>query len=88
MLELKRSFAFLLESDVPFLDGVELDTLAWKQRDNRFLAFSNNENVADSSGEGLSSGISDVHNVEAAWVFLNMLEDSHSTDVVSTSNHD
>ena len=68
-----------------FFQRSELDSFSWEKRDDGFFAFSNNENVAYSGGEGVSVGILDVSNVETSWVLLHVLENTDSTDVVSTN---
>lgn len=76
----------MCESSFSFFQEVELDTLAWEQTDDGFLSFSNDEDVADSSGEGMTVGVLDVGNIEAAWVSFNVLEDTNSTNVVTTGD--
>lgn len=74
------------ESLVSLFDECELDTLLGKQRDHWLLALSNDEAVVDSGGEGVTSCVLDVSNVEGARVLLNVLEDAYSADVVTTDD--
>lgn len=71
-----------------FFDGIELDTLGWEETDNGFLSFSNNEDVAYSSGESMSTSILHVCNIERTWVLLQMLENTNSANVVTSSDQD
>lgn len=66
-----------------FLEG-ELDTFSWEEWDDWFLSFSNDEDVANSCGEGVTLSVLNVGNVETSWMLFNVLEDTNSTDVVTT----
>lgn len=66
----------------------ELDTFSWEEGDDWLLAFSNNEDVVSSCGEGVSSGVLNVSNIETTWMFLNVLEDTNSTNIVSSNGQD
>ena len=86
-----RSFVglvFVGESLLSLLSEGKLDTLAREEGDHGLLAFSNNEDVVDSGGEGVTSGVLDVGNIEGAGVLLNVLEDTDSADVVTTDDED
>lgn len=76
------------ESLLSLFDEGELDTLAWEERDDGLLAFSNNEDVGNSGSEGVTCSILNVSDVERARVLLNVLEDTNSTDVVTTDDQD
>ena len=52
------------------------------------LAGSNDENVAESCGEGVSTGVSDVSDVEGTWMLLNVGEDSDSANIVTSGDVD
>lgn len=80
----KISFAGVMESFISFFLEGQLDTIAWEESDDWFLSFSNDEDVTNSSGEGVSLGVLNVGNIKATWVLFNVLEDTNSTDVVST----
>ncbi|KAG8671592.1 hypothetical protein FPOAC1_004843 [Fusarium poae] len=69
-----------------FSDG-ELDTLALGQRDPG-LVLANNENVALTGGEAVVNGILDVDDVETTIVTLTVGDDTNTTHVTTTSDHD
>jgi len=80
------SFFFLfVELGVSLLDEGELETIALGEGDSWVLAVTDDENVLDTGGEGVTVGILDVSDVEGTWMLLDGLEDTNSTDVVSTS---
>lgn len=86
---LKRSFLFFVsESLVSLFDEGELNTLLGEERDHGLLALTNHEHVVHSGGEVVSSSVLDVSNVEAGGVLLDVLENTDSTDVVSTDQDD
>jgi len=72
---------------ISLLGNGQLDTLALWQTDPR-LVLSNDENIAQSCGEGVVNGILDVDNIETTIVALTMCHYTHTTHVTSTSNHD
>lgn len=76
----------VLESLVSLFNERELNTSLRKETDDGLLAFSNNEGVVDSGGEVVAIGVLDVGNVEAAWMLFNVLENTDSTDVVTTDD--
>jgi hypothetical protein len=76
--------SFVGESLFSFFDEGELDTLGGEETDDGFLSFSNDEDVADSCGEGVTLGVLDMGNIEGTWMLFDMLEDTDSTDVVTT----
>lgn len=55
----------------------------WK-RDCWGLSISNDENVAKTGGEGVSVGILNVSNIEGTWMLFYGLENTDSTNIVST----
>ena len=57
--------------------------MLWKG-DKWLLALSNDENVAETSGEGVTLSILDVDNLIGTWVVLNVHEDTNTTDIVSS----
>lgn len=59
--------------------------MLWKG-DEWLLALSNDEDVAETSGEGVSLRILDVNNLIGTWVVLNVHENTNTTDIVSTLN--
>ena len=70
---------------VSLLDEGELETIALGEGDGWVLTVTDDENVLDTGGEGVTVGILDVSNVEGTWMLLDGLEDTNSTDVVPTS---
>ena len=84
---MKWSF-FLLVSEllVSLFVEAKLDTFSGEERDDGLLAFSDNEDVVDSGGEGVTCGVLHVGDVEGAGVLLNVLEDTDSADVVTTDD--
>lgn len=59
--------------------------MLWKG-DEWLLALSNDEDVAETSGEGVSLRILDVNDLIGTWVVLNVHENTNTTDIVSTLN--
>ena len=91
-IRLKRSVGvlsnivfLLVDLGVSLLDEGELETIALGEGDGWVLTVTDHENVLDSGGEGVTVGILDVSDVEGTWMLLDGLEDTNSTDVVSTS---
>ena len=91
-IRLKRSVGvlsnivfLLVDLGVSLLDEGELETIALGKGDGWVLTITDHENVLDSGGEGVTVGILDVSDVEGTWMLLDGLEDTNSTDVVSTS---
>lgn len=80
--------SLVTESGITLLDKRKLDTLTLRKRDGWGLAVTNNENVGDTSGEGVASGILDVSKIVGTLVLLDGLEDTDSTNVVSAGEHD
>ena len=60
-----------------------LDTFSGGKFNPRFLALTDDNNVAESSSEGVSLGILDMDNIEGTLVFLDVLDDADSSNVVS-----
>lgn len=77
---------FVSESLLSFFNEIHLDTLAGEESDDGFLALSDNEDVTNSSAEGVSVGVLDVDDVKAAGVLFDVLDDTNSTDIVSSSD--
>jgi len=78
----------VLDSLFSFFLKRELDTSAWEETDDWLLSFSNDEDVTNSSGEGVTLSVLNVSDIEATWVLFNVLEDTDSTNVVTTSDQD
>lgn len=75
-----------LKSKVSLFKKSELDASCGEEGDNGLLSFSDDEDVVSSGGECVTSGVLYVGDVEAAGVLFNVLEDTYSTDVVTTNN--
>lgn len=73
-------------STVTLLSDGELDTLALRQRDPG-LVLANDENVALTGSEAVVNGILDVDDVETTVVALTVSDDTNTTHVTTTSNH-
>ena len=69
-----------------FEDG-QLDTLALRQRNHRLVAGTNGENVLESGGKVLASGIGQVDDFKGALVLFASVDDTDTTGVSTTGNH-
>jgi len=69
-------------------DEGEFDTLTLRKRDGRGLAITNDENITNSSGELVVPGIDNVGSIEGTSMLLDGLEDTDSTNIVTTGEHD
>lgn len=74
-------------SAVTLLSDGELDTLALGQRDPG-LVLANDENVALTGGKAVVNGILDVDDVETSVVALTVSDNTNTTHVTTTSDHD
>ena len=79
------SIILIIHSVVSLLNKSELDTITLGEGDSWALAITNNEEVLSTGGERVSTRVLDVTNIEGTWMLLDGLEDTNSTDVVSTS---
>ena len=66
----------------------KLDTLTLRERNGGRLAVTNDEHIAETSGEGVTLGVLNVSNIERAHMLLDRLEDANTTDIVSAGKHD
>lgn len=73
---------------VSFLNKGLSDTLELWKSNNRLLVLSDDENVGESGGEGVSSGILDLDDLVGTWMVLNVHEGTNTTDIVSTLDED
>jgi hypothetical protein len=64
----------------------EADTFGLGKGNEGLLAVTNNENVGETGGEGVTFGILNVGNFVRTGVVFNVLEDTNTTDVVTTSD--
>ena len=74
------------DSGVPLGNKRKPDTIALGKLDLRLLALTNDENVAQTSGESLAIGVPDVDNLVGTGVVLNVHEDASTTNIVSSGN--
>ena len=72
---------------VTLLSNGELDTLALGEGDPGLL-LSNDDNVGLTSGELVVNGVLQVDNVEASIVTLTVGDDTNTTHVTTTGDHD
>ncbi len=70
-----------------FFEGSQGNTFFLGEGDPRVLSLSDHENVADSGGERVTSGVSDVDDIETTDVSISVDDDTDSTDVVTGSDH-
>jgi len=75
-------------ASISLLNEGKLDTLTLGKRNQRFLALTNDHNIAQTGGENVSTDISDVSDLVGTGMVLNMGEDTDTTDVVTTVGHD
>jgi len=78
----------VLESVVNFLDKGESDTLLFGEGDERLLSLADSENIAETGSEGIASGVLNMGDLIGTWMVLNMLEDTNSSNIVSTIAED
>ena len=64
------------------------DTITLGKLDLRLFALTNDENVAQTSGEGLAIDVPDVDNLVGTGVVLDVHEDASTTNIVSSGNED
>lgn len=88
----RHSFIILIDiasvASISLLNEGELDTLTLRKRNQRFLALTNDHNIAQTSSEGVSTDISDVSDLVGTGMVLNVGEDTDTTDVITTVGHD
>jgi hypothetical protein len=80
------SSLFVSESFVSLVNEGELDTSGGEETDDGFFAFSNDENVVDSGWEVMVGGVLDVGNIEGTGMLLDVLEDTYSTNIVTSND--
>jgi len=71
------------ESRGSFFKRGQTDTLFLGEGDQRVLTLTNNENVGNSGSEGVSSGISNVDDIETTDVSISVDNNTDSSDVVT-----
>ena len=78
-------FSLLVLSKVLFFDDIQVFAVTFGKSDAGLLV-SNDEDVASSGGQGLSVGISQMHDVETTQMPLNVKDGGDSADVVASGN--
>ena len=73
---------------VSLLNKGSPDTLQLWKSDKGLLVLSDNENVGESGGEDVSSGVLDLDDLVGTWMVLNVHEGTNTTDIVSTLDED
>lgn len=76
------------QSSLSLFHQSKSDTLTLREGDGWGLAVTNDLHVLSSGGEDSALGVSDVGDVEGAWVSLDGLEHTDSADVVSAGDDD
>lgn len=79
------SGGFITESGISLLNKRKSDSLSLWNRDSWGLTVTNNNDVLESGGEGLSVDVLNMGDLERTWMLLEGLEVSNSTDVVSSN---
>jgi len=77
----------LLHTKLSVTDDIELDTLTLWQRDPWLVSLSDDHDVLDTSSESMSFSILQVNNIERSWVLFTVVQDSNTTNVVSSGDH-
>jgi len=70
-----------------FLNDAELNALALGKSHPRLGSLANGEDIAQTSGKLMASGILDVDGLKGPLMLLPVLDDSNTTSVSSTSHH-
>ena len=78
---LSLGFSLLL-----FFNDGELDTITLGESDHGFSAFTNDENVGETSSEFMTSSIADVDNIEGTEMAITADNHTNTTDVVTLGN--
>lgn len=76
------------DSGVSLLKVSVLESITLWKGDDSFLGSSDHEDVLKSGGEGLSSRVDNVGNGVGTWGFLDVLESSDSTNIVTSGQND
>jgi len=75
-------------ASITLLNKRELDTLTLGKGNERLLAFTDHKNVGETGGKGVASNITDVSNLVATRMVLNVGKNTNTTNVVTTVGHD
>ena len=66
----------------------KLDAVLLGELDERLLALTDGEDVAETSGKGLALAILDVSDLVGTWVLLDVHEGADATNIVTTGKED
>ncbi len=78
----------MLDTLVAFLNKAESDTLASGEGDHCVFAGTDGEDVRKTGGEGVAGRVLNVGDLVRSGVVLDVLKNSNTTDVVTTSAED
>ena len=70
-------------SHLLLFNDAELDSVALRERNHRLASLADHKHVVQTSGEFVSSGITNMHDIEGTEVAITMDDHTHTTDVVS-----
>jgi len=70
-----------------FFEGSQGNTLFLGEGNPRVLSLSDHEDISDSGGESVTSGVSDVDDIETTDVSISVDNNTDSTDVVTGGDH-
>lgn len=73
-------------TSITLFNESEAETLSSGEGDEGLLAVTNNENVGETGGEGVTFGILDVGNFVRTGVVFDVLENTNTTNIVTTSD--
>jgi len=91
--KLSRSVLFLVilitgvvdSATIALLDERETDTLLGREGDEGVLASTNDENVGETGGERVATGVLDVSDLVGTGMVLDVLEHTDATNIVTAS---
>ena len=88
--ETRESFVVFVfaESGISLLLQSKSDTFASWETDGGGLAITNNEDIADSGGEGVALSVLNVGDIVGTNVSFDGLENTDSANIVSSGEHD
>lgn len=78
----------LLHAQVTIFNSGELDTITLRKGHPRLALMTNDEDVGETGGEVVTSGITDVNDLEVAGVTLTVGDNTNTTNVITTGHHD
>lgn len=90
-LRIKKGCFYLLglggETTITLFSNGELDTLTLGESDKGLVTVAKNENVLNAGSKVVAEDILDVHNIEATMMAFVVSDDTHTTQVTSSSDH-